>query len=158
WAAEAEAAVVNELRRKGAFTEEFVERTLSSIAGLGHSEHLDLVLVDLGGRRTRENLWVLGLVSHFLVLSSDAQEADRWIEFAGSAGCAHIGTLASELVHVADGAVDDGARSTLLRDGARVCGTLRNLTRAGPRDGYAAAIEELADWLIVRLVSPAFPT
>ncbi|MDO8623942.1 MAG: hypothetical protein Q7R54_01170 [bacterium] len=163
WSAEADPALVKEIRRKGNFDAGFMTFTLKAIEALG--TRFPITLVDLGGRRSAQNAEILARCSHQIILSSKEGEVSAWQEFATAEGCETLAVFASELVKLAGSEeLDLGAhvRSeipvTPLWAGA--VGTLRNLDRGRSGDSaersaricacYREAVSQFADWLIAR--------
>jgi CRISPR-associated protein Csx3 len=140
WSSEAQPDRVAAIRRKGAFSPEFVELTLSAIERLGQNPQFSLVLLDLGGRRTAENAEILRRSTHCFILSADPQETQAWQQFVNHEGCAVWGVFISRL--------DATARSQIDCQSQPLQGTLVNLQRNGDVSYYQAAIGQLADFLL----------
>ncbi len=140
WSNEAQPERVAAIRRKGAFSPEFVELTLRAIERLGQNPQLALVLLDLGGRRTAENAEILRRSTHCFILSADPEETQAWQQFIANEGCAVLGIFASRLDVMAPSQID--CQSQPLQ------GTLVNLHRNGDAVDYQAAIGQLADFLL----------
>lgn len=162
WSAEADPALVKEIRRKGNFDAVFMTFTLQAIEALG--TRFPIVLVDLGGRRSAQNGEILARCSHQIVLSSKEEENQPWQEFAAAEGCETLAVFASELVKLANSEeLDLGARvrsEVAVADATVAGGTLRNLDRGRSGDSetrlalirecYRETVSRFADWLIVR--------
>jgi len=148
WSAETDPRIVSEIRRRGAFSQEFMLFTLKSIENLGRAK--PLVLLDLGGRRTAENAEILKRSSHLIILSSKEEENDPWVEFARAEGCETIAIFASRLIKGEDGTLDNKVRSSIDFLIEPVEGILYNLDREGPKDPYIEVVSQFADWLIAR--------
>lgn len=150
WSNEADPSVVQQIRKKAAFSEEFVGSTLHMIEQLGRNSQLSLILLDLGGKRTAENAEILRRSTHCLVLSADEEEAMRWHVFAADEGCPVLASFQSRLVRSPDHQIDPTARSTIQIDRPIPQGTLVNLCRELGADCYQAAIAQFADWLLAQ--------
>src|SRR5690242_4219099 len=68
WSNEAHPELARQLRRKGKFTDEWINFALSSIQAASRTKRL--LLVDLGGKLADDNRQVLDLCQHIIVLSS----------------------------------------------------------------------------------------
>lgn len=148
WSAESDPALVREIRRKGAFSQEFMLFTLKSIENLGKT--FPLVLLDLGGKRTAENAEILSRTTHLIVLSSKEDEVEPWCEFAKAEGCEPLAVFASRLIKTEDGSLDQSASSSVDFSTLPVTGLLLNLDREGGSEPYRNAISQFAEWLIAR--------
>jgi CRISPR-associated protein Csx3 len=148
WSNEADPAIVQQIRRKFAFSEEFVTLILQTIEQLGRNPQLSLVLLDLGGKRTAENAEILRRSTHCIVLSADAEATAQWQAFAAAEACSILAMFESRLVKLPDQQLDDTVRSAIRTDLAMPQGTLVNLSRELGTACYAEAIGQLADWLI----------
>jgi CRISPR-associated protein Csx3 len=150
WSNEADPALVQEIRRKAAFSDEFVGSTLQTIERLGNNPQIPLVLLDLGGKRTAENAEILRRSTHCMVVSADEEEAMRWHVFAADEGCPVLASFQSRLVRSPDQQIDLSARSTIQTDRPIPQGTLVNLCRELGADCYQEAIAQFADWLLAQ--------
>jgi len=148
WSAETDPRLVSEIRKKGAFSQEFMNFTLKSIENLGKT--FPLVLLDLGGRRTAENAEILKRSTHLILLSSKDEENELWREFAKAEGCETLAIFESRLIKGKDGAPDNNVRSSVDFSIEPVHGSLFNLDREGPKDPYIEVVSQFADWLITR--------
>jgi CRISPR-associated protein Csx3 len=146
WSNESDPRIVAEIRRKGAFSEEFMIFTLKSIENL--AKVFPLVLLDLGGKRTAENAEILLRSTHLIIISSKPEENDEWVKFAEGEGCDILGIFDSKLVRRNDGTLDDTVRSWIDFDVYPLRGELFNLDREGSPAPYRFIISRLADWLI----------
>lgn len=149
WSAEADPALVAEIRRKGSFSQEFMLFVLRGIENLGR--RFPILLLDLGGRRTAENAEILQRSTHLVILSSKEEEDEPWQEFAAAEGCKTLAIFRSRLIKGEDGTLDYSARSSLAISGESVRGLLLNLDREGPQEPYREAISQFADWLIAQV-------
>ncbi|MGQ9864829.1 MAG: CRISPR-associated ring nuclease Crn3/Csx3 [Pseudanabaenaceae cyanobacterium] len=77
-------------RYKGALTPEFFANQAQAILALRRQNRL--VLVDVGGMVQEEKTPVLAACSHYLLISRDRQEVDKWHRFCGDR--AHLLPLA----------------------------------------------------------------
>lgn len=150
WSNEADPAIVQQIRKKAAFSEEFVNLTLHAIEQLGKNPQLSLVLLDLGGKRTAENAEILRRSTHCIVVSADEQEALRWHVFAADEGCPVLASFQSRLVRSPDQQIDLTARSAIQTDRPIPQGMLVNLCREVGADCYRGAIAQFADWLLAQ--------
>jgi len=146
WSAETDPRIVSEIRRKGAFSQEFMDFTLKSIENLG--KYFPIVLLDLGGRRTAENAEILRRSTHLILISSKEEENELWQEFAKAEGCETIAIFESRLIKRPDGTLDDNVCSLADFSAKPIKGVLYNLDRDGPKDPYKVIISQFADWLI----------
>jgi CRISPR-associated protein Csx3 len=136
WSNEARPEVV--IRRKGAFSQEFMLFILKSIENLGRV--FPLVLLDLGGKRTAENVEILKRATHFILISSKLEENKAWVEFASAQGCQILAVFNSRL--------GEGKSWIDFSPVPPVRGELVNLDRNGPKEPYQIAVSQFADWLI----------
>lgn len=154
WSNEADPEIVQQIRRKAAFSEEFVAVTLRGIERLGRNPQHPIVLVDLGGKRTAENAEILKRSTHCIILSSNPDEIPQWQAFAMREGCEILATFHSQLIFCSDPGssrqLDTTARSTLRTDLIPMQGQWINLCRELGTDCYGKAIAELADVLIAQ--------
>jgi len=79
WSAESDQEIVKRIRRKGKFSEEFVNFVIESIKNL--ADQFKLVLVDCGGRITKQNYMIISSCTHFVVVSSDRSATADWLNF-----------------------------------------------------------------------------
>ena len=162
WSAEADPAIVKEIRRKGNFDAGFMAFTLKAIEALG--TRFPITLVDLGGRRSAQNAEILARSSHLMILSSKEDEKTPWQEFATAEGCETLAVFTSELVKL-EGSEElnlgGEVRSEIAATSENVVvGVLRNLDRGRSGDSeerlalirecYREAVSQFANWLIVR--------
>lgn len=154
WSNEADPEIVQQIRRKAAFSEEFVAVTLRGIEQLGRNPQHQIVLVDLGGKRTAENAELLKRSTHCIILSSNPDEISQWQAFATREGCEILATFHSQLIFCSDPGsdrqLDTTARSTLQADSNPMQGQWVNLCRELGTECYGEAITKLADVLIAR--------
>lgn len=151
WSNEANPAIVQQIRKKSAFSEEFVAITLQGIERLGRNTAHHIVLLDLGGKRTAENAEILRRSTHCIILSAQEEEISQWSAFAITEGCEILAVLQSQLVHCPDDSsteLDQTARSVLRTDAIPVQGRLVNLCRDLPTDCYQETIASLAEILL----------
>jgi CRISPR-associated protein Csx3 len=148
WSNEADPIMVQQIRKKFAFSEEFITLILQTIERLGRNPQLSLVLLDLGGKRTAENAEILRRSTHCIVLSADEDEAAHWQAFSAAEGCSILATFHSCLVKLPNQQLDSTARSTIQTDLPIPQGTLVNLSRDMGPVCYEAAIARFADWLL----------
>ncbi len=147
---------MRQIRRKSAFSEEFISITLRGIERLGRNTAHQIVLLDLGGKRTAENAEILRRSTHCIILSSQVDEMDVWRDFAIAEGCEIVGILQSQLItHAVDSQtiLDLTARSTLQLHTKPIQGTLVNVCREYGSDCYVEAI----GWLAEALINQYFP-
>lgn len=160
WSNEADPAIVQQIRKKSAFSEEFILITLQGIERLGRNMHHNIVLLDLGGKRTAENAEILRRSTHCIILSSQMEEIPAWQTFATAEGCHILAILHSQLVYQSCEQIqiklDLTARSTLQIDITPMQGTLANLCRDLGTECYCSAISSLADVMLTRYYSYQF--
>lgn len=151
WSAESDPAVVAEIRRKGAFSEEFMSFVLKGIENLGR--RFPILLLDLGGRKTAENAEILRRSTHLLVLSSKDEENEPWSQFAAAEGCQTLAVLASRLFELAPGVLDTAKQTPDQPWSGEIPlrGELWQLDRKGPPELYREAISHIAEWLIAQV-------
>jgi CRISPR-associated protein Csx3 len=137
WSNESDPQVVQQIRRKGAFSQEFILFTLKSIENL--TKLFPLLLLDLGGKRTAENAEILARSTHLIIVSSKEEEIQPWIDFAAAEGCETLAIFESRL---GEGESWIDLSTTPIR------GEMVNLDRDGPKEPYQAAISQFADWLV----------
>jgi len=106
WPNEAAQALVRELRVKGDFGPKFIAFVCESILG----RHLPL-LVDVGGRPTRDQERILDCCTHAILLTPDDQALARWQDLAHRHGLSVVAELTSRL----EGRDQVLAREPLLR-------------------------------------------
>ncbi|MFM7448234.1 MAG: hypothetical protein ACKO24_06530 [Leptolyngbyaceae cyanobacterium] len=148
WSNEADPTTVQQIRKKFAFSNEFVTLTLQTIEQLGRNPNLSLALLDLGGKRTAENAEILRRSTHCIILSSEQDEIAHWQSFTAAADCPVLATFQSRLVKDCHQALDPTARSSIQIDLPIPQGILVNLCRDMGADCYATAIAQLADWML----------
>ena len=146
WSSEADPTIVQSIRKKGQFSEEFVLGTLRAVEQLGQNPRFSIVLLDLGGKRTAENAEILQRSDFLILLSSEPREVVQWQEFAQSEHCETIAVLESRLQKI-DGALDQTVRSQIDLTQIPIQGTLWNLDREGSLTTYESAVAQLATWL-----------
>jgi CRISPR-associated protein Csx3 len=137
WSSESDPEIVKQIRRKGSFSPEFILFTLRSIENLGRV--FQLVLIDLGGKRTAENAEILARATDFILISGNPAEDEPWLEFAKDEGCEILAIFRSRLGE---------GQSWVDLSTLPVRGELVNLERDGPKDPYESAVSQFADWLI----------
>ncbi|NJR65692.1 MAG: ATP-binding protein [Leptolyngbyaceae cyanobacterium CRU_2_3] len=148
WSNEADPAIVQQIRKKFAFSAEFVTLTLQAIERLGQNPQLSLVLLDLGGKRTAENAEILRRSTHCILLSAQAEETANWQTFAAAEACPILAIFQSRLIKLPDQTLDLAARSAIQTNLPLPQGTLVNLSRDVGTACYAEAIAQFADWLM----------
>jgi CRISPR-associated protein Csx3 len=148
WSNEADPAIVQQVRRKFAFSDEFVTLTLKTIERLGRNPQISLVLLDLGGKRTAENAEILQRSTHCMILSADADEGAKWQDFATAEGCSILANFQSCLVKLPNQQLDLRARSVIRTSEPIPQGTVVNLSRELGTACYEEAIGQFADWLL----------
>ncbi|KAM3091390.1 hypothetical protein ACKFKG_25585 [Phormidesmis sp. 146-35] len=152
WSSEADPAVVQSIRRKGQFSEEFVLETLRAIDHLGQNPHFSIVLLDLGGKRTAENAEILQRSDFLILLSSNLQEISHWQQFAHCENCETIAFLESRL-HKIDAVLNQTVCSHINFTPTLAKGILWNLDRHGNTATYESAVAQLATWLHDRFIA-----
>lgn len=97
WSQLSDEVVAQELRHKGKFTPEFVAWVVESIRNL--KQRVPLVLVDVGGIRSRENEEIFRECDAFAVLcrQDKAEEKKRWEHFGLELGLQLISSFDSSL-------------------------------------------------------------
>ena len=81
------------VRKKGKFTKSFIDDACQAIDNQSNS----IVLVDVGGVMSPENEQIFGHCDSFVVLSSDEQKKQEWLEFGQRLGIECVGCLDSSL-------------------------------------------------------------
>lgn len=81
------------VRKKGQFTKEFVTNVCETI----DKQKNDIILVDVGGIKSEENKKIFKHCDKFVVISSNKEEKEKWLEFGENLGLECIGLLDSEL-------------------------------------------------------------
>ena len=81
------------VRKKGKFTKSFIEESCKAIDNQPNS----IVLVDVGGVMSPENEQIFGHCDSFVVLSSDEQKKQEWLEFGQRRRLECVGCLDSSL-------------------------------------------------------------
>lgn len=76
WSAEADQDLVKQIRRKGQFDAPTMNFYFNSIEGLKKTK--EIVLVDLGGMKSLENILILAHCSDLIILSSKKDQLDKW--------------------------------------------------------------------------------
>lgn len=66
------------IRRKGDFSEDFIQTVCERIK----KEETPITLIDVGGKRTKENERIFELADSCIILSSDSAEKEEWKKFA----------------------------------------------------------------------------
>lgn len=168
WADESDPAIVREIRRKGKFSDEFVNFTLKALEALG--ARFPIVLADLGGIRSAQNAEILARSTHLINLCGLQKQAEKnpWVEFAAEEGCGLLADFNSELVRLPSfedydpDHLDLSVRSDVSVDSVAAVATahFRNLDRGKPgdteeqkalrRECYREAVSQFSDWLIAR--------
>lgn len=92
WSNEADAGVVRLIRDKGQFTDSFVAHVCENLA----NRHLPL-LVDVGGRPTREQEIIFDHCTHAVLLSSDPVLLAQWRDLVEDHGLIVVAELHSQL-------------------------------------------------------------
>lgn len=154
WSNEADPAIVQQIRTKSAFSEEFILVTLQGIERLGRNRHHTIILLDLGGKRTAANAEILRRSTHCIILSSQMEEIPEWQTFVTVEGCHILAILRSQQVYPLYDPIqtelDLTARSTLETKTTPMQGTLVNLCRDRGTECYCSAVSVLADVLLTR--------
>ena len=122
WANESDPQIVRQIRRKFAFSEEFISITLQGIEQLGRNSQKAIVLLDLGGKRSAANAEILRRSTHCMILSSQVDEIPLWELFATTEGCQILAVFHSHLRSISS----DEPRSFLQTDILPMRGTLIN--------------------------------
>ena len=81
------------VRKKGKFTKSFIDDACKAI----DNQTNKIVLVDVGGVMSKENEQVFEHCDSFVVLSSDEQKKQDWLDFGEKLGLECIGSLDSSL-------------------------------------------------------------
>jgi CRISPR-associated protein Csx3 len=157
WSSEANPELVQQIRKKSEFSAEFMVITLQAIDRLGCNPTHAIVLLDLGGKRTPENVEMLRRATHCIVLSSSAEEIAPWSALAIAANCKILAELHSHRVYDSSDCLDQTARSTLQPQQIPLQGTIINLCRNGPNDCYREAIATLVAMLLQWLEPDRWP-
>jgi CRISPR-associated protein Csx3 len=146
WSREADPTVVAKLRRKHAYTPEFVDWIKRSIPNLRRDK--SCTLLDLGGLRSPPNEDFLRLSTHLIVVSGDQAEADAWRRYGEAQGCRILAMIVSRLFRTPQGALDTSRRTPdqPWRGEAPLHGEIWQLDRASPRQLYEGAVAAFAGW------------
>ena len=83
----------NIVRRKGKFTQDFVEDSCQVI----DNQTNRIVIVDVGGIISKENEKIFKHCDSFVVLSSDEEKKQQWLEFGQNLGLECLGCIDSKL-------------------------------------------------------------
>lgn len=131
WSNEAPPELVREIRIKGQWTQEWVERIAADI----DRRHLPL-LVDVGGRPTPEQAALLGRCTHAILLTPDHETRAWWRELVDRHGVPVVAELSSDL----------RGENRLAASDPIVRGTLAGLERRSTASGPAfdALVDRLA--------------
>ena len=81
------------VRKKGKFTKSFIDDACQAIDNQSNK----IVLVDVGGVMSKENEQIFRHCDSFVVLSSDEQKKQEWLEFGQGLGLECVGCLDSSL-------------------------------------------------------------
>ncbi len=81
------------VRNKGEFNKEFVQECIKVIENVS----LPILLVDVGGIRSKENEEIFKCCDNFIILSNQDEEIQKWQEFGEKAGLECIGKFKSDL-------------------------------------------------------------
>ena len=81
------------VRKKGKFTKSFIEDSCKAI----DNQTNKIVLVDVGGVMSKENEQVFKHCDSFVVLSSNQEKKQQWLEFGQNLGLECVGCLDSSL-------------------------------------------------------------
>ncbi len=149
WSAESDPSMVKTIRQKGTFTEDFVNWVANAIRGL--QKGFSITLLDLGGKRISPNDEILRASTHLIVLSSQEEETQAWVDYGQGFGCEVFAVIESRLVKNERDELDSSARSSLDSSVLPVTGTLVNLDRDGPADPYREAVAALAERLVAEV-------
>ena len=131
WSNEAPPELVREIRIKGQWTQEWVERIAADI----DRRYLPL-LVDVGGRPTPEQAALLGRCTHAILLTPDDETRAWWRELVDRHGVPVVAELSSDL----------RGENRLTASDPIVRGTLAGLERRSTASGPAfdALVDRLA--------------
>lgn len=150
WSAEADPDIAAQLRRKYPFSEEFLRIKLQGISGLAKSK--ELLLLDLGGKRTDENRLLLEQADLLLIVSAQESEFSLWRQLGEEAGCRTFAQVTSELRKDASGRLDLSARSSVefqtIEGAPFFVANLVNLDRDASDECYSDVLRQIAEWLV----------
>lgn len=107
---------VKALRRKGSFTEEFVNFAHDAVKDFNGQ----LMLIDIGGRITPENMKIISGATHAIILSGDTKNFDEWNDFFKKEGIEIIAKLHSDY---------NGKEDTITEDSEQIQGSVHYLER-----------------------------
>jgi hypothetical protein len=95
WANVTDASLVSALRRKGKFTQSFVDGVIQDI----QESPMPIILVDVGGVRSPENERIFQACNGLIVVANPAKDGElvAWEEFGKANGCEPIALLDSLL-------------------------------------------------------------
>ena len=68
--------LVKTVRKKGVFNHRFVHTVINQI----EDANIEMLLIDLGGIRSKENEEIIKHCNSFIVVSNDKEEAKKWQE------------------------------------------------------------------------------
>jgi CRISPR-associated protein Csx3 len=153
WFHEGKAEVVSRLRKKGEYSEEWINTKLRDIEVASSTKRL--LLVDLGGKLSDYTRQVLQLCTHIIVVSSDDAQSEAWRAFAAESRCQTLAVFQSVIVKDDRRSLDLSARSEIRLDIDPIHGRLVNLARHSADDPYADAVDALATVLITRFRLPS---
>lgn len=152
WSAEADQALVKQLRQKGSFDEPTMNFFIQSIRGLRKNK--PIVLVDCGGRRSNQNAVILQECSDAIILSSKPEEFEPWRQFCEENGVRVLAEFKSELLTPEqrvelDACLREGRTpspellSQVSTESVPFTGTIRDLDRDRPATTYGDALREV---------------
>ena len=107
--------LVKTVRKKGVFNHRFVHTVINQI----EDANIEMLLIDLGGIRSKENEEIIKHCNSFIIVSNDKDEAKKWQEWVEGNGVECIGVLNSVL---------DGSDSIEFRE-PYLSGTVSGLER-----------------------------
>ncbi len=145
WSSESDAKHVQLIRRKQAFSDEFVKAKCNSIERLG--SHFRITLVDLGGKIAPDTHQLMTRSTHCILLGRSDDDLDPWADAAETSGCRVLARLHSRHIHDEDGNLSQTARSDLQMEHQPWGGVLVNLDRDASTTPYSQALDQLVDAL-----------
>lgn len=93
WSNNKDQRITQLVRKKGKFTPEFIQEVNNII----DNQENPIIIVDVGGVRSKENEEIFNHCDSFVVLSSNPEETMEWIKFGENLGLNCISALDSSL-------------------------------------------------------------
>lgn len=136
WFQECPPDLQKQLILKGSFTEDFINSIVDWVRKL--DTVFSLVLLDLGGKPSDENKFLLENSDCLLIVTSDESKASEWRKLACEARCCIVGTIVTSL--------DKGESYLRVDDSGTISGTIYGLEREKGREPYWDTVVALGDF------------